>query len=1037
MSTPNSGAWRRYNIFISSTFKDMDFERDVIKFRVIPALNRRFRDRRVELQAIDLRLGVNTADMTEEESERKVLSVCTSCIDSARPFFIGLVGKRYGWSPSVERWKEFIARLTEEERKVLEETAGCSVTEMEIVYGALSQGSFDTSHVLFYLRDDASYEGLPAELRPAFCDSDPENLRKLEALKNKVQRLFGERGGEDDRCTSYRLFWKDGRFEGDEFEEMVTRQLERQIELETAREQAEGADAWWVKEKELEESTLLRLLPVSVESFLYVDPEAVDEDDEEAWQQAVDDDRFDRVVWYVPGSGASTHMAQEYVELKDDPSSVCLLAVFGLSEYGQSMRPVLVRWIHELAEACGREELPADELLLGRMPDVELNDLFASLVEEVRDRDKYIYLFLDDMEALELTAAKDLYMPWLDRVEDQVNVMVNLQDEREAWDKFLSAHPSLARKMVALIRDAEDAAKLIAHYEKTYFLELPAGVRQAMIDRSAAEDDCLVPVTVHSVFRLFESLTQEDFRTIRSRGGSQIEAINDYLMELWEEMPDSPYELMFFMVDKVLANMGLGDTWKDAFDVLAAAPSGLREGDIAHFVGAEWSEVPFYRAMNFLQDFFYEDRPRHLWRAKYFTPPEDGLQDKQRALSAYILTLDPGDSLRETMGLYYALKSGETAHFTPYLVEGDYLHGQQMTDMVRLHGPQIRQLCREGFFEDEAFGEFCLSLEPSARLQLFMDIISGLGDLPQQWQELVVRVADWLEDVDPESLPTVDAFAYASVMAFRMDSVDHLEKALRAARLCMDRGFESAKRLYLGVGYTLIPLYQQRWKRSRAEALRAELAAVQAGEQGIQGRIEALKPLLAQACGAFLKKRSIALMDQFFETYYALVDPLEGNWDNIMAVFKTTPFLRYAFGTLLKHREYERLLQAAVRFLPWMQRFCGYDGFFSSASALDLFIFFHGNLGSAAKGLLDKKAPGADILERIRVISYTATLEAGVRLKEIDPEHTAVDNMRDTLVGINADVIASEWGKQGLEGMTLENVDDRIGALGRQWQESR
>ena len=66
MNTDSSSGWRRYNIFISSTFKDMDFERDVIKFRVIPELNRLFRDRRVELQAIDLRLGVNTSNMTEE-----------------------------------------------------------------------------------------------------------------------------------------------------------------------------------------------------------------------------------------------------------------------------------------------------------------------------------------------------------------------------------------------------------------------------------------------------------------------------------------------------------------------------------------------------------------------------------------------------------------------------------------------------------------------------------------------------------------------------------------------------------------------------------------------------------------------------------------------------------------------------------------------------------------------------------------------------------------------------------------------------------
>ena len=104
--------WRRYNIFISSTFKDMDYERDVIKFKVIPELNRRFRSRRVELQAIDLRLGVNTAKMSEEESERKVRAVCTCCINSSRPFFIGLIGQRYGWVPPVERWKEFIDGLS-------------------------------------------------------------------------------------------------------------------------------------------------------------------------------------------------------------------------------------------------------------------------------------------------------------------------------------------------------------------------------------------------------------------------------------------------------------------------------------------------------------------------------------------------------------------------------------------------------------------------------------------------------------------------------------------------------------------------------------------------------------------------------------------------------------------------------------------------------------------------------------------------------------------------------------------------------------
>ena len=60
--------WKRYDIFISSTFKDMDVERDVIKFEIIPDINRKFRSRGVELQAIDLRLGVNTEGVDESQT---------------------------------------------------------------------------------------------------------------------------------------------------------------------------------------------------------------------------------------------------------------------------------------------------------------------------------------------------------------------------------------------------------------------------------------------------------------------------------------------------------------------------------------------------------------------------------------------------------------------------------------------------------------------------------------------------------------------------------------------------------------------------------------------------------------------------------------------------------------------------------------------------------------------------------------------------------------------------------------------------------
>ena len=228
--------WKRFNVFISSTFRDMDFERDIIKSKVIPALNNRFRSQRVEIQAVDLRMGVNTEEMDEAEAASKVLRVCAQNIDAARPFFIGLVGARYGWIPPKDIWQQFIDRLPEDQREAMRQTEGKSVTEMEIIYGALSQYSLDTSHTLFYFRDDSSYKDVPEDRLPEFYDSDPILQQKLKALKHTIRQRIYEKGGEDDLVTLYHLDWDDEMDNFDEdssnFEELVTEQITRQIEQE-------------------------------------------------------------------------------------------------------------------------------------------------------------------------------------------------------------------------------------------------------------------------------------------------------------------------------------------------------------------------------------------------------------------------------------------------------------------------------------------------------------------------------------------------------------------------------------------------------------------------------------------------------------------------------------------------------------------------------------------------------------------------------------------------------------------------------------
>ena len=87
-------------IFVSSTFKDMNYERDILQERVMPELNEIARQYGESVSVCDLRWGVNTEEMESEEGSKKVLSVCLDEIDSCRPYMIVILGERYGWIPS-------------------------------------------------------------------------------------------------------------------------------------------------------------------------------------------------------------------------------------------------------------------------------------------------------------------------------------------------------------------------------------------------------------------------------------------------------------------------------------------------------------------------------------------------------------------------------------------------------------------------------------------------------------------------------------------------------------------------------------------------------------------------------------------------------------------------------------------------------------------------------------------------------------------------------------------------------------------------
>ena len=133
-------------LFLSSTFQDFLGERDYLAKNTFPTLRRLCRDRGIEFTEIDLRWG-----LTDDDAERGlILGTCFEEIDRCRPFFVGMLGDRYGWVPPMQELEKNPA-LREEypwlEQAILD---GKSATEMEFMHSFLNKGLGEHPPLIYF-----------------------------------------------------------------------------------------------------------------------------------------------------------------------------------------------------------------------------------------------------------------------------------------------------------------------------------------------------------------------------------------------------------------------------------------------------------------------------------------------------------------------------------------------------------------------------------------------------------------------------------------------------------------------------------------------------------------------------------------------------------------------------------------------------------------------------------------------------------------------------------------------------------------------
>jgi hypothetical protein len=156
----------------------MEAERAELARSTFPMLRRMCEDRGIAFSIVDLRWGITD----EQALDGRVVEICLNEVDRCRPYFIGLLGDRYGWVPS-----GFSAENLRR-HPWLQSSSGCSMTELEIRHGVLQHKvDLQASDVppLFYVRD-APLAPDGSKSSSLTSDKDPESRSRLVALKSRI-----------------------------------------------------------------------------------------------------------------------------------------------------------------------------------------------------------------------------------------------------------------------------------------------------------------------------------------------------------------------------------------------------------------------------------------------------------------------------------------------------------------------------------------------------------------------------------------------------------------------------------------------------------------------------------------------------------------------------------------------------------------------------------------------------------------------------------------------------------------------------------
>lgn len=655
-------------IFISSTFLDMHIERDFLRDVVFRELEEIVAQYKINLEAIDLRWGIDTsAETIQDEKELQILKVCLDEIDRCRPFILVFLGNRYGSVPP-----EVYLRSAATEKGVVLDNYTQSVTSLEIEYGAFQVPTEELS-CFFYFREIPDLAELPPEQRSRFDDrhhaEHQARFHDLEALKSRIKNRFPE------RCRTYTLHVNDHAAQRQDLQDLQTTIL-TDLSLEFAA---------FAKSKNLAQAVDERPESQAFEHFVQQKTRDFVERDElldklKNWALS-DGEKDPRIIALTgePGSGKSAVMAMLAKNLQAED---CLLLPFaaGVDASSKSLNTLIEYWIHLL-----RSELNIENLTLEK-PEESIHEklkVWEQLLDRAAEKQR-IVLLIDALNEFERLAINQ-QMSWLPKAWNKNVVLIG----STVPGSESQAIGSLAGASVLAIPplQSKEAASILLNHCRRYHKSLSPKVSRAILEKTLPDGRPAYqnPLWLSIVIEQLILLDIDDFAEaahLEGDGAGQLVQLMLERIQAFSPNVAELYQQVFSNADRDL-KFRYGIDWVfPMLEYLALSRGGLREADLLAILKApdkgEFTRQ-FSLVRRFLRVHLRQSGVLGQWQFTHLQPvlilrsrvtKQHLYSQKHKNLSDHLNTLPLDDALQKQELLFH-LTEAKQANATIELLASD------------------------------------------------------------------------------------------------------------------------------------------------------------------------------------------------------------------------------------------------------------------------------------------------------------------------------------------------------------------------------